>query len=228
MINLKTAVDTRLERPTVSNQKGLQTLRISPFWSDAEQRKMPSSQPLAALQHFQLPFLGLRLFECDHSGATWSSERLELLPALHSAHAGDPAQSENHTVEVAQVLGFHHKLDHGLTVFGLLGIDAANVGVVVGDDGGQLLQHAGAIVAVDGDLDRVTLRPAGNLIAHPGPLDRDAPVALIQQVLHVGTTARMNRNALASRDVPDDFFAANGVATSGAINQEVVLAFHLE
>jgi hypothetical protein len=56
--NLKTAVDTRLERPTVSNHKGLQTLRISPFWSDAEQRKMPSSQPLAALQHFQLPFLG--------------------------------------------------------------------------------------------------------------------------------------------------------------------------
>jgi hypothetical protein len=37
---LKTAVEYRLERPTVSNQNGLQTLKESPFWSDAEQCKV--------------------------------------------------------------------------------------------------------------------------------------------------------------------------------------------
>jgi len=62
---------------------------------------------------------------------------------------------------------------------------------VVGDDGNQLLEDAGAVVAEDGDFDRVALRPACG-IAHAGPLDIDAPVALIKQVLHVGTTARMD------------------------------------
>jgi hypothetical protein len=33
-------------------QKWLQTLTISPFWSDAEQFKVPSKQPLAAPLHF--------------------------------------------------------------------------------------------------------------------------------------------------------------------------------
>jgi hypothetical protein len=37
---LKTAVEFRTERPTVSNQKGMQGLKESPFWSDAEQCKV--------------------------------------------------------------------------------------------------------------------------------------------------------------------------------------------
>ena len=106
--------------------------------------------------------------------------------------------------------------------------DTADIGVVVGDNGGQLLEHAGAIVAEDGDLDRIALGAAGILFAYARPLDRDAAVALVEQVLHVGTTARMDRDALAARHVADDFFAANRIATSRAIDQQIVLAFHLE
>jgi hypothetical protein len=51
-LNLKTALEMRSEWSTASNQKRLQTLTISPFWSDAEQFKVPSKQPLAAPLHF--------------------------------------------------------------------------------------------------------------------------------------------------------------------------------
>jgi ppGpp synthetase/RelA/SpoT-type nucleotidyltranferase len=75
------------------------------------------------------------------------------LIALDGADAADAAQAEDHAVQVAHVFGFDDKLDDGFAVLVLADIDAADVGVVVGDDGGQLLQHAGAVVAGDGDLD---------------------------------------------------------------------------
>src|ERR1035437_209597 len=153
---------------------------------------------------------------------------LQLLRSLHGVYAGDAAKAEDHAVEVAQVFGFGNQFDDGFAVLVLADIDAADVGVVVGDNGDQFLQHAHAVVAGDGDLDRVALRPAGVLAAHAGPFDIDAAVALVEQVLHVGTTARMDGHALAASDVADDLFAANGVATSGAVDQHVVLAFNLE
>src|ERR1035437_274132 len=153
---------------------------------------------------------------------------LQLLCSLHGVHAGDAAQAEDHAVEVAYVFGFGYQFDDGFAVLILADIDAADVGVVVGDNGDQLLQHAHAVVAGDGDLDRVALRPAGVLAAHAGPFDIDAAVALVEQVLHVGTTARMDGHALAASDVADDLFAANGVAATRTINQKIVLAFNLE
>jgi hypothetical protein len=45
---LKTAVESRTEWPTVSNQTGLQTLKESPFWSDAKQCKVLPGTPLGA------------------------------------------------------------------------------------------------------------------------------------------------------------------------------------
>jgi len=55
---------------------------------------------------------------------------------------------------MVQVFGFYDKLNDGFAVLVLADIDGANVGVVVGDDGGQLLQHAGAVVAEDRNFDR--------------------------------------------------------------------------
>jgi hypothetical protein len=66
------------------------------------------------------------------------------------------------------------------------------------------------------------------LVADARPLDGDAAVALVEQVLHVGTTARVDGDALAAGDVADDLFAANGVATARAIDEQVVLALDLE
>src|ERR1039458_1088542 len=127
-----------------------------------------------------------------------------------------------------QVFGFYDKLNDGFAVLVLADIDGANVGVVVGDDGGQLLQHAGAVVAENCNFDRVALRAAGGLVAGKGPLDGDAAVALVEQVLHVGTTAGVHGHALAAGDVTDDIFATDGVATTRPIDEQVVLTLHLQ
>jgi hypothetical protein len=60
---LKTAVEFRTERPTVSNQKGMQGLKESPFWSDAEQCKVP---PGAFWGHFQKG-RGSRAMKCAYA-----------------------------------------------------------------------------------------------------------------------------------------------------------------
>ena len=90
------------------------------------------------------------------------------------------------------------------------------------------LQHAGPVVAEDRQLHRISRAAAGCFLRGPSPLDRDAAVGFVQQVLHVGTAARMDSNALAARDVADDFFAANRIATSRAVDQQLVLALDLE
>ena len=85
---------------------------------------------------------------------------LDLLGALDGADALDAAHAEDHAVEVADVFGFDDEFDDGFAVVVVADVDAADVGVVVGDDGGEFFQHAGAVVAEDGDLDGVALGAA--------------------------------------------------------------------
>jgi len=61
---------------------------------------------------------------------------LGLLRALDSADAWYAPQSENHAIEVVHVFCLDNKLDDGFFVLGLADVDAADVGVVVRDDGG--------------------------------------------------------------------------------------------
>ena len=86
--------------------------------------------------------------------------------ALYGADALHAADTENHAVQVAQVFGFDDEFDDGFAVVVVMNIDAANIGIVVGDDGGKLLQHAGAIVAVDGDLDGIALSAPAGIVAN--------------------------------------------------------------
>src|ERR1017187_6857721 len=97
-------------------------------------------------------------------GRTDCVRSLQLLGAMDGANAIDAAQAKDHAVEVMKVLGFGDKLDDSFAVVVFPDFDSADVGVVVGDDGGQFLQHAGAIVAGDGDLDGVALGAASNLV----------------------------------------------------------------
>src|SRR5208337_3898398 len=148
---------------------------------------------------------GMRVQIADAMAARVSGPRpaitLQLLRPLHSANPGDAAQAEDHAVEVAHVFGFSNQIDDGLAIIVLANFDAADIGVVVGDNGNQLLQHAGAVVAGDSDLNRVALRPASGFSSYAGPFDIDAAVALVEQVLHVGTIARMDGHAFAAGDV---------------------------
>ena len=61
---------------------------------------------------------------------------LGLLRALDGANAGDATDAKDHAVEVVHVLSLDDKLDDGFFVFRFADVDAADVGVVVGDDGG--------------------------------------------------------------------------------------------
>ena len=147
---------------------------------------------------------------------------------MDGADAADAADAKDHAVEVAQVFGFHYKFDDRFAVFVVVDVDAADVGIVVGDDGSEFFQHAGAVVTEDGDFDGIALRATGRVIADAGPFNGDAAIALVEQVLHIGTTARMDGDALAASDVADDLFAADGIATPRAIDEQIILTFDLQ
>jgi hypothetical protein len=68
---------------------------------------------------------------------------LDFLDALDVADAVDAAEFIDQAVEVADV----DRLDDGATVCGGVGGRGADVGAVVGGDGGELLEQAGSVVA---------------------------------------------------------------------------------
>src|ERR1035437_6620170 len=158
-----------MERPRRARR-----LRVSRWGQRAFRHLMPP----ATLPHRLRDCLSPTVTSRPRAASVSFKRFSEFLPALDGADAGDAAQAKHHAVEVAQVFSFHYKFDEGFPVFGLTGINAADVGVVVGDDCGQLLQHAGAVIAEDRDFDGVTLGSARNLITHARPLDGDAAVAL--------------------------------------------------
>ena len=157
-----------------------------------------------------------------------TAQKLELLGALHGADALHAAKAENHAIQMTQVFGFDDELDHCLTIVIVMDIDAADVGVVVGDDGGEFFQHAGTVVAVDGDFDGITLPLSGDVIAHARPLHIDAAVGFIEQVLHVWAAAGVDGDTLPPGHVADNFFSPNGIAAPRAIDEQIVLAFDLK
>src|SRR5882724_11778322 len=118
-----------------------------------------------------------------------------------------------------QVGDIEHDVDVGLAITGA-GFDVTDVGLCIADHGGDLLQHAEAVVAEDGELYRVGT--GGPVIVRP--LHVNLPFRLIHQVYYVGTTEPMNRDTLAASDVADDRFTANRVTTAGAVDQEVTLS----
>ena len=73
------------------------------------------------------------------------------------ADALDAAELVDEAVEVADVDGFDDEVDGGAAVGVGVGGGGADVGAVVGDDGGEFLEQAGAVVAEDGELDGVGL-----------------------------------------------------------------------
>jgi len=157
------------------------------------------------------------------------------LDAVDVADAGDFAEVLRELGEMAEIDGFDNEVDVDGTVYGGLGIERTDVGAVFGDDGGELFEQAGAVVADHREFDRVSgglggvgLVGRGSAAVGIAPLDFDAAVGLVEEVLYVGTTARVDGDSLAAGDVADDLFAADGVATARAIDEEIVLPFDLK
>src|SRR5713226_841668 len=99
-------------------------------------------------------------------------------------------------------------------------LQVMDVGTSSADDGGDFSEKAGAIACADSELD-------GKLgFGAAAPLDGDAAFGLVHEILNVGTLASMYGDTAASRDVADNFVAGNGIATLGAVNEQVVVTFY--
>ncbi len=77
------------------------------------------------------------------------------MDAVDVADAGDFAEVLDEAFEVAEVYGFDDEVYVDDAVDGLGCGDGADVGAVFGDDGGELFQQAGAVVADDDEPYRV-------------------------------------------------------------------------
>src|ERR1700761_2494016 len=169
---------------------------------------------------------------CNLQRILSSGAVLNLLHAVHVANPWDLAKVLLEARKMAQIDSLDDEVHVDRAVGGGTCLNATDVGAVFGDDGCELLEQAGAVVDCEGQLDRVGRRlgPSGVLgIAEClGPLDLDAAIGLVKKILDVGTASRVYGDALASRDVTNDLFAANGVATSRTVDEEIVLSFHLK
>ena len=72
---------------------------------------------------------------------------LDFLDALDVADTLDAAELVDEAVEVADVDGFDDEVDDGASVGLGVGGGGTDVGAVVGDDGGELLEEASAVIA---------------------------------------------------------------------------------
>ena len=73
------------------------------------------------------------------------------------------------------VLNLNHHVNGGLQIAGAR-FDVADIRLLVADYGGDLLKHAKAVIAEDGEFDGIALL---DLLGRLGPLHCDAAVGLI-------------------------------------------------
>lgn len=92
-------------------------------------------------------------------------------------HAGDFSYALDDAFQVLQVGDVEDDVYVGLAVGGA-GFDVADVGFGVANDGGDLFEHAEAVVAHDGEF--YGIGAGGFLVAFP--VDIDAALGLVHQV----------------------------------------------
>src|SRR5262245_29119882 len=122
----------------------------------------------------------------------------DLIQSLHIVDASDLSEPDHDALQVLHVFDVDHDINGGAAVGGA-SFDVTDIGIVIADDGGQLLEHAGAIVAKHRQLDGIcgfSCRCGG--FRRLGPLHGDTAVGFVHQVVHVGTTHGMHSDALAA------------------------------
>src|SRR6202162_448869 len=132
-------------------------------------------------------------------------------------HAGNLADAVDDFLQVFQVGDFEDYVHAGLAILAA-GFDVADVGVGIADKGGDLFEHAEAVVAEKRDFYGIGNRLAV-FVARPEHVD--AAVGFVEKIGDVGTVDGVDGNAFTAGDIADDGLAANGVATLGTINEKV-------
>ena len=150
---------------------------------------------------------------------TFPDAPLNFLQSLHVVDAGDLADAVHNFLEMLEVGDFQDHIHLGLSVLAV-GLNVADVGAGVADDGDDLFQHAGAVVADQGEFDGIGNGLAFNVA---GPFNVDAAVGFVEKIGDVGAVDGVDGHAFAAGNVADDGFAANRVATAGAIDEQVAV-----
>src|SRR5260370_5174585 len=140
-----------------------------------------------------------------------------LVDAFDAEDAGYVADIDENGFELALIGNFEVGVNTRVGAIGTA-FEVVNVGTGAADDGGDFGEEAGTVARADGELD-------GKLsFGAAAPLDGDAPFGLVHEILDVGTRSRVNGDTTAPGDVADNFVAGNGIATLGAVNEQVVVA----
>ncbi len=106
-----------------------------------------------------------------HDGNSNSKLFSDFLHSLHVVHAGNFPQPADDPLQVLQVFDVDDEIDRRLAVGGA-GLDVVDVDVLVADERGHLLEHAAAIVAKHGELDRITGAAVFSVFAHSTSMRR--------------------------------------------------------
>src|SRR5262245_7139818 len=139
---------------------------------------------------------------------------------LHAEHAVDILQRLDDLLQVREVVDLDGHVEARAATFVGVRLHVPDVRIEIrnlrADRGKQPL----AILDLHRQLDRVARGGVGawRLV----PFDVDAPLRVVQQVHDVGARRRVDRHALASRDVTDDLLAADGIAAAGPEDHEIV------
>src|SRR6266481_9332794 len=140
-----------------------------------------------------------------------------LVDAFDAENAGNFADIDEDGFKLTAVGDFQIGVNAGVGAVGTA-FEVVNVGTRSADDGGDFGKQAGAVARADGELD-------GKLcFGTAAPLDGDAAFGLVHEILHVGTSSGVHGHAAAAGDVADNFVAGSGIATLGAVNEQVVVA----
>src|SRR5229473_7722409 len=143
-----------------------------------------------------------------------------LVDAFDAEDAGNFADIDEDGFELSLIGNFQIGVNARIGAVGPA-FEIVNVGTGSADDGSDFRKKTGTIARANGELNRKSSFGAA-------PLNGDAAFGLVHEVLNVGTSSRMHRDAAAARDVADDFVTGNGVATLGAVNEQVVVTFNDE
>src|SRR6266436_2796686 len=140
-----------------------------------------------------------------------------LVDAFDAKNTGNFLNVDEDGFELAPVGDFEVGVNASVGAVGTA-FEIVNVGTGSADDGGDFGKKAGAVARADGELD-------GKLgFGAAAPLDGDAAFGLVHEILHVGTSSGVHGHAAAAGDVADNFVAGDGIATLGAVNEQVVVA----
>src|SRR6266403_1118858 len=142
----------------------------------------------------------------------------DLIDAFHTEHAGDFANIGQNRLQLTAIGNFQAGIDTRIRTIGTA-FQTVNVGAGAADHGSDIRQQSGTIARPDSELHLESRRPFA------APFNGYAPFRLIHQILHVRTSASMNRDSPPARDVADDVVTWNGIAALGAIHQKIIVAF---